>query len=293
MKNSKGMFWLKATLIGVGVAGAFGLLLKNLQPQSTNVANGNTSGITSETATTTSESGQKTLYEVQSVVDGDTIRIIYEGKETSVRLIGVNTPETVDPRTTVECFGKEASDYLKGLLTGKTVEIEPDSSQTDRDKYDRLLRYVYLDGEDVGLKILNGGYGHEYTYNIPYAKQSAYKAAEQSANNNKKGLWANGVCENASGTTSSGSSSSSSDTTNTQPATPTTTTPTAPATTTTTPAASSSNCNIKGNISSNGKIYHMPGQKYYSTTKIDTSKGERWFCSEAEAQAARWRKSKV
>lgn len=68
----------------------------------------------------------------------------------------------------------------------------------------------------------------------------------------------------------------------------------APKPSTTTTSSSTQNCNIKGNISKSGeKIYHMPGQRYYSKTVINTSAGERWFCSEAEARAAGWRKSKV
>ena len=68
----------------------------------------------------------------------------------------------------------------------------------------------------------------------------------------------------------------------------------APKPTTTATSPSAQNCNIKGNISKSGeKIYHMPGQRYYSKTIINTSAGERWFCSEAEARAAGWRKSKV
>ena len=207
-----------------------------------------------------------TLYTVTSVTDGDTIRINYNGTETPVRLIGVNTPETVDPRTTVECFGKEASDFLKSLLGGKSVSIEADPTQSDRDKYDRLLRYVYLDGEDVGHKIISSGYGYEYTYNIPYQKQSEYKTAQSEASSAGKGLWSPSTCSGQK-----------------TPAPQPTPSPT-----------STANCKIKGNINSKGeKIYHMPGQKYYDATKIDTSKGERYFCTEQEAVNAGWRKSKV
>lgn len=226
----------------------------------------------------------ETLYEVKSVLDGDTFTIDYAGKETSVRIVGINTPETIDPRTTAECFGREASDYLKGLITGKKVRIESDSSTTDRDKYNRLLRYVYLDGEDVGLKIISNGYGYEYTYDIPYSKQATYKDAQKEAEKNKVGLWAEGACvdnENNATTEDTSGSQSSNETTNTG---------VLPSTTN----GTQSNCNIKGNINYNGeKIYHVPGQEYYDETKIDEEYGERWFCSEEEAQAAGWRKSKV
>lgn len=270
MTKKRALIWLKAALLGLAMAGALMFLITKLKPiqeESNSQAN-----------------APEILYDVKSVVDGDTFKIDYDGKETSVRLIGVNTPETVDPRTTVECFGQEASDYLKSLLTGKKVKIEADSSQTDRDKYDRLLRYVYLDGEDVGYKVINGGYGHEYTYDVAYAKQEEYKKAQEDADKNKRGLWADGVC-------SKEGSSESSSTTQEQQDTPVISSDSSSSTNTNT---NSAECNIKGNISSKGeKIYHMPGQKYYNSTKIDTSAGERWFCSEAEAQAAGWRRSKV
>lgn len=231
-------------------------------------------------------------YEVISVVDGDTIKINYQGQTTSVRLIGVNTPETVDPRKSVECFGKEASDYLKKLLEGKTITIAADPTQTDRDKYNRLLRYVYLDGEDVNQKIIASGYGYEYTYDVPYQKQAAYRQAQQSAEQAGKGLWASTACNKA--TTAAPSTSTPAKPTPSKPS-PSKPAPTAPSTpakpSPATPPASQ--CNIKGNISKSGeKIYHVPGGAYYDRTDIDTSKGERWFCSEAEAQAAGWRPSK-
>ncbi|MBR5046179.1 thermonuclease family protein [Candidatus Saccharibacteria bacterium] len=211
------------------------------------------------------------FYKVESVVDGDTIKITYNGSLTSVRIIGVNTPETVDPRTTVECFGTEASEYLKQKLDGKSIRIATDSTQADRDKYNRLLRYVYLDGEDVGLSIIANGYGYEYTYNIPYAHQSDYKKAQVDAENQNKGLWAPEACNETGSINNNDISPSMTQSTQNQ-----------------------SDCNIKGNISWSGeKIYHMPGQQYYESTIIDTAYGERWFCSEAEAQSAGWRKSKV
>lgn len=133
-------------------------------------------------------------YRVLNVYDGDTFTINYNGIETSVRIIGVNTPETVDPRKVVECFGEQASLYLKNKLSGKEVELERDYTQDNRDKYNRLLRYVYLNGEDVGYNIIYNGYGYEYTYYVPYEKQLEYKEAEKDAEQNGRGLWRDGVC---------------------------------------------------------------------------------------------------
>lgn len=243
-------------------------------------------------------------YEVISVVDGDTIKINYQGQTTSVRLIGVNTPETIDPRKDVECYGEEASNYLKDLLTGKTVTIAADASQADRDKYNRLLRYVYLDGQDVNYQIIANGYGYEYTYNVPYEKQASYKAAQSAAEAAGKGLWAAGICEKtapqypasssgASSSNASNSNTSSSHTSNSSASNAGSHTSSNGNSNISSTTAGNSNCNIKGNINSKGeKIYHVPGGAYYHKTQIDASRGERWFCSEAEAQAAGWRRSK-
>lgn len=134
-------------------------------------------------------------YRVLNVYDGDTFTVDYNGVETSVRIIGINTPETVDPRKTVECFGEQASSYLKNKLYGREVDLERDYTQDNRDKYDRLLRYAYLDGEDIGYDVIYNGYGYEYTYYIPYEKQSEYKEAEKDAEQSGRGLWEEGVCE--------------------------------------------------------------------------------------------------
>src|SRR3712207_834205 len=88
---------------------------------------------------------QENEYEVVKVVDGDTLDVKNkEGITERLRLIGINTPETVDPRKPVECFGKEASNRAKTLLHGGTVTLEFDPTQDTRDKYGRLLAYVIL-----------------------------------------------------------------------------------------------------------------------------------------------------
>ncbi|MCS6956595.1 MAG: thermonuclease family protein [Patescibacteria group bacterium] len=137
----------------------------------------------------------QTFYSVAKVVDGDTIEIEIDGKIQRIRIIGINTPEVVDPRKPVECFGKEASEKAKELLSGKKIRLEKDPTQGDIDKYARLLRYVFLeDGTDFGLTMIKEGYAYEYTYNIPYKYQQQYKQAQKEAEKNKKGLWADGVC---------------------------------------------------------------------------------------------------
>lgn len=132
---------------------------------------------------------------VTRVVDGDTIIVSINGTTEKVRLIGVDTPETVDPRKPVQCFGNEASAFTKSLLTDESVHFESDPTQGDRDKYGRLLRYVFLsDGTLVNQQIIALGYGHEYTYRIPYKYQAKFKAAERIAREGKKGLWGPSAC---------------------------------------------------------------------------------------------------
>lgn len=138
---------------------------------------------------------QKELYSVAKVVDGDTLDVSIAGKTERIRLIGINTPETVDPRKPVECFGKEASNKAKELLEGKRVFLEADPSQGERDKYDRLLRYVFLeDGQSFNKLMISEGYAYEYTYDTPYKYQAEYKAAQREAEQGKHGLWADGAC---------------------------------------------------------------------------------------------------
>ena len=138
---------------------------------------------------------QYTYYSVVNVVDGDTLKININGTTTTLRLIGIDTPETVDPRKPVQCFGKEASNKAKELLSNKKVRIEKDSTQGELDKYGRLLAYIYReDGLFYNEYIIEQGYAHEYTYNLPYKYQTEFKAAEKSARENQLGLWSLNTC---------------------------------------------------------------------------------------------------
>lgn len=139
---------------------------------------------------------QNTSVSVLRIIDGDTIEVNSNGVLEKIRLIGVNTPETVDPRKKVECFGKEASRFVTDILVGTSVSLEADASQGERDRYGRLLRYVYLsDGSLLNKTIIAEGYGYEYTYNVPYRYMNEFKDAERTAQKLEKGLWADGVCE--------------------------------------------------------------------------------------------------
>lgn len=159
-----------------------------------NTSNSNTKIEEKTSASDTSQS-QKT-YLVTKVVDGDTLTISKDGSSVTLRLIGIDTPETVHPSKPVECFGTEASNKAKSLLSGKYITLEMDDSQGTYDKYQRMLAYVYLpDGTMFNKYMISEGYAYEYTYGTPYKYQSEFKQTQSSAKQNKKGLWADGVCE--------------------------------------------------------------------------------------------------
>lgn len=195
---------------------------------------------------------------VIKVVDGDTVTVETNGVRETIRIIGINTPETVDPRKPVECFGQEASARAHELLDNQTVTLEADSTQGERDKYDRLLRYVFLpNGSDFGKQMISEGYAYEYTYSTPYKYQQDYKTSQSDAENAKRGLWADGACGDATGNagtpqeatittdTNSQSPNTTSATESTTTAEQTTTTTETPTTTTPTTTAS---CSCSANI---------------------------------------------
>ncbi len=151
---------------------------------------------TVESPTATATSGtEEAFYDITRVVDGDTVKISRNGKEETLRLIGMNTPETVDPRTTVECFGKEASNKAKELLSGKRVRLEFDEGEGALDKYQRTLAYIYTpDGVMFNEWMIRNGYAYEYTYDDAYKYQAGFKAAEKYARDNDLGLWSPKTC---------------------------------------------------------------------------------------------------
>lgn len=135
------------------------------------------------------------LYKVTSITDGDTIKVDINGKIETLRFIGIDTPETKDPRKPVQCFGPEASSKMQSFVQSKSVRLASDATQDNRDKYGRLLRYVFLeDGRNVGYEMVKDGYAHEYTYDKPYKYQSQFKRAEQTAHDSYSGLWATTTC---------------------------------------------------------------------------------------------------
>ncbi len=131
------------------------------------------------------------LYRVVRFSDGDTITVDMNGTNETIRMIGVDTPETHDPDTPVQCYGPAASAYTKNLIGDQKVRLEADPTNQNRDRYGRLLRYVYLaDGRLVQEEIIKNGYGFAYT-SFPFTKKDQFVALEEQAKTEAKGLWDN------------------------------------------------------------------------------------------------------
>jgi micrococcal nuclease len=138
------------------------------------------------------------MFRVVHVVDGDTIRVVINGQEEPIRLIGIDTPETVHPTRGEEPYGREASDFTKGLLEGRSVYLEFDVEE--RDRFGRLLAYVYIDdtfGEwqhdraaltQVNYTLAEQGYANQATFppNVRYV--DLYEQAVREARNAGRGL---------------------------------------------------------------------------------------------------------
>lgn len=124
---------------------------------------------------------------VVRVVDGDTIRVSLEGKEVPVRYIGIDTPESVDPRRPVERMGKEASERNRALVEGKRVRLEKDVSETDR--FGRLLRYVWVEERMVNAVLVEEGYAEAVSFPPDVKYQELFSRLEREARDAQRGLW--------------------------------------------------------------------------------------------------------
>ena len=125
-------------------------------------------------------------YKVIRIVDGDTAKVNYGNKPEYVRIIGIDAPEKE------ECFSKESTERLNELIKEETVTLisKPDE---DRDKYNRLLRYVVVGDRDIGAELIKGGFARNYPW-FPHPKLDKYGTYESKARENNLGLWAE--CEN-------------------------------------------------------------------------------------------------
>ncbi len=135
---------------------------------------------------------QSPTTKVTKVVDGDTIEVDLQGRLQKLRYIGINTPETVDLRRPVQCFGKQASDENKSLVLGKDVYLEKDVSETD--KFGRLLRYVFLKLDDGTILFVNDylvreGFGEVSTFPPDVKYTDRFLAAQVEAKQESRGLW--------------------------------------------------------------------------------------------------------
>lgn len=123
-------------------------------------------------------------FQIDKVIDGDTIRVFINGQSERVRFVGLNTPEIW------ECFSYPAKDFINAKIGGSEVYLEFDASQGDFDKYGRYLAYVYSkEKENLNYALIASGYAREYTYASPYRYQSLFQSAEKSARNSNAGLW--------------------------------------------------------------------------------------------------------
>lgn len=130
---------------------------------------------------------------VTRVIDGDTIVVrTTDGQDRTVRLIGVDTPETVKPDAPVDCFGPQASEYTSVLLNGRAVRLEADPAAGDTDRYGRHLAYVWTvhDQRLFNLALIDAGAAREYTYrDTRYRYRDSFRAAERNAQSKDFGLW--------------------------------------------------------------------------------------------------------
>lgn len=185
------------------------------------------------------------------VIDGDTFDI---GGE-RVRMFGVDAPEIGQPcqsaiGESIDC-GSWVAEHITTLFEGKTAHC----IGRERDRYDRLVATCTVDGQDMGRSIVAAGLAKAYLY---YSQD--YAADEKGAAIHGRGIWQFTFADPASYRRE-------------QPS----------------PQETAVTCTIKGNITANGRIYHMPHNRDYGRTRISQAKGERWFCSQEDALNAGWR----
>lgn len=218
------------------------------------------------------------------VTDGDSLRVQLDSGPIEIRLHGIDAPE-VRPRR--QRFGPEATKVLTSLLTTTALEIEP----VEQDRYDRMVARVFVNGRDVNAAMLEAGFAWAYRDYLDSATRH-YCDLEAVARDAGRGIWVGdpaGWHAPWEFRRSRGAGSPRTDFSGETAAACRTAIPASrPGASALQPAPG--NCRIKGNINARGeRIYHLPGSRSYEATKINNSKGERWFCTEAEARAAGWR----
>lgn len=141
-------------------------------------------------------SQNKVVYRVIKVVDGDTVDVASGTSTMRIRLIGINAPESVDPRRNPECYGKEASNILSTFLSDREVSIIRDSTTGNKDVYNRELAYIVDENNvDVGEYMIEHGAAREYTYKgVHYDKRNTYIETQKRAKQMMQGLWNREIC---------------------------------------------------------------------------------------------------
>jgi len=199
---AKRLHYLLLCLVGIAVlalgrgftTGEFKWIASSSQMPTPQVAATTTQNLTA-TPSSTAITANATVAEV---VDGDTIKVRLDGEDKiyTIRFLGINTPETVDPRRPVECFGKEASAKMHELADGKRIRLEPDPQADEWDKYGRLLRNVYLDDRtDVNAYMVREGYAYAYlSFPLNPKRKAELKKLENDAKIAQRGLWSPQGC---------------------------------------------------------------------------------------------------
>ncbi|MEK4520686.1 thermonuclease family protein [Psychrobacillus sp. FSL W7-1457] len=222
------------------------------------------------TSSTTHDVSKLEEFPLVSVIDGDTIKIKYNGANENVRFLLVDTPETNHPKLGEQPFGQEAKDFTKQLLKGQdTVFLEFDVSY--RDKYNRLLAYIYTsDGKSLQEELLKQGLARVAYIYAPNTKHvDWFEAIQKKAQQQAIGIWSvENYVTNRGYDKDAVEEVKVVDKTNEEKK-----------------PNDITDCTIKGNINSKGeKIFHVPGQQYYEMTVA-----EEMFCSKEEAEAAGFR----
>lgn len=202
---------------------------------------------------------ERSPVELISVIDGDTIKVLYNGQEETVRYLLIDTPETHHQELATQPFGEEATLANKTILKSSELEIEFDEGRR-LDDYGRLLAYVYADGEIVQKQLLEEGLARvAYVFPPNTRYLGEFERSERKAQEKRIGVWKTKNYVTDRGFNSEVIENPERET--------------------------KSNCDIKGNINRKGdKIYHLPSGMHYEQTNP-----EEWFCSEQEAKNAGYR----
>ncbi len=130
---------------------------------------------------------------VVRVVDGDTLKVRVDGRVETVRVLGIDTPESKRPGAPVECGSRRAGTELRRLVDGRAVELRGDSSQDAEDRFGRVLAYVSVEGSDVGEAMVAAGWARPYVYRgVPFARVGTYRSAARDARRRSAGVY--GAC---------------------------------------------------------------------------------------------------